>query len=127
MTDDTLSELFEKEVLSAGPAACLPANLEQKWLDVLVEQSDNASSESGDARMTELVTAVIRLLAHRQGRPNDEVRVTENDAIEHIDQYCFELLMEKACREIGMTPEPATLDTIFTPERNTIAIPHARP
>ena len=119
-------EQFEKEVLSAGAVACLPVNLEQRWLDLLCDQADATLRGTEASSVAELLAAVILILEHQRGLESGALKISESDLLECIDRYRIELFLEEAGRKSGPMPEPATLESMFTTQRDLISIQYGR-
>ena len=100
-----------QQVVLKGPRACLPANLSNRWLDILKEQAE-ASKQEQETDIAELVSAVLVILVHKQG--GTEISFTDTELQEYLDAYGLELSFESVSRRTSMDIEPATLNTILT-------------
>lgn len=112
MSEDELIQRFAAEILSAGPEGSLPCNLPDEWLDLLSRQSNDLGRNEDDPCITELVAAVIHVLAAKKGP--GEVNIQEAELMDCLEKYRLELSIEVISRRTNIKGEPATLETIFT-------------
>ena len=114
---------FNNEVLSYGPTAVLPQNLNSTWINKLQKMADDFldsnfalheckdPSEIGDPV---LMTCVYEILGFQQG---DRVDVSPKDMAEKMAIYSLSILMESVNRESDIRLEPPDLDNILSMER----------
>ena len=114
---------FNNEVLSYGPTAVLPQNLNSTWINKLQKMADDFldsnfalheckdPSEIGDPV---LMTCVYEILGFQQG---DRVDVSPKDMAEKMAIYSLSILMESVNRVSNIGLEPPDLDNILSMER----------
>ena len=114
---------FNNEVLSYGPTAVLPQNLNSTWINKLQKMADDFldsnfalheckdPSEIGDPV---LMACVYEILGFQQG---DRVDVSPKDMAEKMAIYSLSILMESVNRESDIGLEPPDLDNILSMER----------
>ena len=114
---------FNNEVLSYGPTAVLPQNLNSIWINKLQKMADDFldsnfalheckdPSEIGDPV---LMTCVYEILGFQQG---DRVDVSPKDMAEKMAIYSLSILMESVNRVSNIGLEPPDLDNILSMER----------
>ena len=114
---------FNNEVLSYGPTAVLPQNLNSTWINKLQKMADDFldsnfalheckdPSEIGDPV---LMACVYEILGFQQG---DRVDVSPKDMAEKMAIYSLSILMESVNRESSIVLEPPDLDNILSMER----------
>jgi len=112
MKDEELIQRFASEVLQAGPESSLPCNLSDEWLDVLSRQAEEIAEGKEEARMTELLAAVLHIIAAKRGR--EEVHIDEDELLDYLDRYRIELAIEAVSRRTDIKGQAADLQTIFT-------------
>jgi hypothetical protein len=114
---------FGNEVLSRGPDAVLPQNLNSKWLmriqkmadDFLDSHFQGGTCESAGFEADPVLSACVsEILRHIDG---GNVDVDEEAMFQYITLYALSITMETVRREkdIGMTLP--TVETIFDAER----------
>lgn len=115
----SLLKRFHAEVILGGAEACLPRNLSDEWLDLLIEAIDD-TLESAETdvparleRRAITVAVVIPLLRVKYATEREAVIPWEK-VHEHLQEYRIELNLELVHRLTEIKCEPATLDTIFT-------------
>ena len=97
-------------MLVRGAEACLPSNLDDRWLHELVCQGDVFFGHAEGASTAALLASVRCLLLRLRG-----ATFSEAELIEHVPPYYVELHLEKVGRRSASPPaRPATLDDIFT-------------
>lgn len=60
------------------------------------------------------VAIIIRILCGKNGENEREVRFSGKELLNFLDYLQFEIALEEIRRWTDMSPEPATLETIFT-------------
>jgi hypothetical protein len=114
---------FNNEVLSYGPTAVLPQNLNSTWFNKLQKMADDFldsnfalheckdPSEIGDPV---LMTCVYEITGFQQ---KDSADVSPKDMAEKMAIYSLSILMESVNRESNIGLEPPDLDNILSMER----------
>lgn len=107
---------FSKKVIKKGAVACLPANLDNLWLDWLVEELSFLKND-GDLPKYNVppscaISAVAKILMHRNR--SDELKIKDDELYEKLGEYLIEIELERMSRNTEIKYKPATLDTIFT-------------
>lgn len=107
------------EILSRGPEAVLPQNLDLEWLDRIQKMADeflDANFEGGDCRKANftadpiLSTCVLEILRHLEDGPVD---VEEKEMFEKLTLYALSVTVETVAKQAAISLEPPTLATIF--------------
>jgi hypothetical protein len=114
---------FSNEVLSYGPTAVLPQNLNMRWIKKLQKIADDFLDSNfslheckdprdiGDPVLTACVYEIIRF---QQGDTED---VSPQELAEKMAIYSLSVLMESVNRESNIGLEPPRLDNILSMER----------
>jgi hypothetical protein len=114
---------FNNEVLSYGPTAVLPQNLNSTWINNLQKIADDfldsnfSLHECKDPRDIGdpiLMACVYEILSFQQG---DRVDVSPKDLAEKMAIYSLSILMESVNRESNIGLEPPDLDTVLSMDR----------
>ena len=114
---------FNNEVLSYGPTAVLPQNLNSTWIHKLQKMSDDfldsnfALHECKDPRDIGdpvLMACVYEITGFQQ---KDRADVSPKDMAEKMAIYSLSILMESVNRESNIGLEPPNLDNILSMER----------
>ena len=114
---------FNNEVLSKGPAAVLPQNLDHAWLNRLEKVSEaflerNFSIDEcktpQDVADPLLSLCVYEILSHLKV---DKRRISTEDMIEKMTVYAISIIMETVNRESDIGLVPPDLDNILSVER----------
>ena len=114
---------FNNEVLSYGPTAVLPQNLNNTWMNKLQKIADDfldsnfSLHECKDPRDIAdpiLMACVYEILSFQQG---DRVDVSPKDLAEKMAIYSLSVLMESVNRESKIGLEPPDLDNVLSMER----------
>ena len=114
---------FSNEVLSKGPQAVLPHNLNVEWLTRIQKMVDDfldANFEEGDCRKVNytadpvLSACVSEILRHLSG---DSIDIQENDMFEKLTLYALSVTVESVAKEGDIKLQPPTLETIFDKQR----------
>jgi hypothetical protein len=114
---------FNNEVLSKGPAAVLPQNLNHAWLNRLEKVSEDFLEQNfsidecktpQDVADPLLSVCVYEILRHLDV---DKRSVTTDDMIEKMAIYAISIVMEVVNREADIGLEPPDLDNILSVER----------
>lgn len=102
------------EVLGQPPAAALPSNLTDFWLDAAlqsVEEVVNANATTDPAILRLPLTLVLHILAATQ--PGTDTEMSDEQLFWCLKRFRFELAMEKLRRWGVKLREAATEATIF--------------
>ena len=114
---------FNNEVLSNGPTAVLPQNLNSNWIKKLQKITDDfldsnfALDECKDPRDIGdpiLMTCVYEILGFQQ---RDSADVSTKEMAEKMAIYSLSILMESVNRESDIRLEPPNLDDILSMDR----------
>jgi len=114
---------FNNEVLSYGPAAVLPQNLNTVWLMKLQKVADefldsnfdlHECKDSKDVGDPVLMTCVYEILAYQAG---EHVDITPDDMAEKMTVYALSIIMEAVHRENNIGLELPNLDNILSIDR----------
>jgi len=114
---------FNNEVLSYGPTAVLPQNLNSTWIKKLQKITDDfldsnfALDECKDPRDIGdpiLMACVYEILGFQQ---RDSADVSPKEMAEKMAIYSLSILMESVNRESDIRLEPPNLDDILSMDR----------
>jgi hypothetical protein len=114
---------FNNEVLSYGPTAVLPQNLNSNWFKKLQKITDDfldsnfALDECKDPRDIGdpiLMACVYEILGFQQ---RDSADVSPKEMAEKMAIYSLSILMESVNRESDIGLEPPNLDDILSMDR----------
>ncbi|CAB1071668.1 hypothetical protein D1AOALGA4SA_1306 [Olavius algarvensis Delta 1 endosymbiont] len=114
---------FNNEVLSYGPTAVLPQNLNRVWITRLQKAADefldsnfdlNECKDPRDIGDPILMACVYEILAYQGG---EHVEVTPDAMAEKLTIYALAIIMESVHREEDIGLEMPDLDNILSMER----------
>lgn len=114
---------FNNEVLSYGPTAVLPQNLNHTWMKNLQKIADDfldsnfSLHECKDPRDVGdpiLMACVYEILSFQQ---EGRVEVSPKEMAEKMAIYSLSILMESVNRESDIGLEPPNLDNVLSMER----------
>ena len=114
---------FNNEVLSYGPTAVLPQNLNSSWIKKLQKMADDfldsnfALHECKDLRDIGdpiLMACVYEVLGFQQ---RDSADVSPKEMAEKMAIYSLSILMESVNRESNIGLEPPDLDNVLSMDR----------
>jgi hypothetical protein len=114
---------FNNEVLSYGPTAVLPQNLNTVWLMKLQKVADEFLDSNFDLHECKdprdvgdpiLMTCVYEILAYQAG---EHVDITPDDMAEKMTIYALSIIMEAVHRENNIGLEMPNLDNILSMDR----------
>lgn len=109
---------LKQEVLDHGPEATLPANLPDEWIKLLARDLDMLLNVDGGYEDHRYLTAPLAIITHilfgKKGENESSVSFSEEDLVKFLDYLRFEIALEEVRRWTDISPEPATLETIFT-------------
>lgn len=120
-----LAEL-NNDVLRHPADAALPCNLSDKWLTLLARDLEHCVGDSIGAPdaghyMAAPLAAILHLLSGKSDSASPPHRLEE--IYEYFKDYHVEITLEIVRRSTDITPEPATIETIFTDRRVRLAQP----
>lgn len=106
---------LKKDVLSREPAASLPCNLSDAWLDLVAESLeqilDGASPQSGQYLAGPLALVLHLLFGRLQ---SEELSIDDTLLLNYLCEYRLEVTLERVNRHTNVQTTSATLETIFT-------------
>lgn len=110
---------LKQEVLDHGPEATLPANLPDEWIKLLARDLDILLNVDGNGcedhrYLTAPLAIITHILFGKRGENESSVSFSEEDLVKFLDYLRFEIALEEVRRWTDISPEPATLETIFT-------------
>ena len=114
---------FNNEVLSYGPTAVLPQNLNSGWIKKLQKIADDfldsnfslhECKDPQDVGDPVLMSCVYEILAFQQA---DSVEVSPREMAEKMVIYSLSILMESVNRESDIGLDPPDLNNILSMER----------
>jgi len=114
---------FNNEVLSYGPTAVLPQNLNSAWIKRLQKIADDfldsnfSLDECKDPRDVGdpiLAACVYEILSYQRG---DNAEVSAKNLAEKMAIYSLSVLMESVDRESPIGLEPPNLDNVLSMDR----------
>jgi hypothetical protein len=114
---------FSNEVLSYGPTAVLPQNLNSEWIRNLQKLSEDFLDSNFDLYECKdpkdigdpvLMACVFEILNYQHG---DHVDVTPEEMAEKLTIYALSILMEAVQRETDIGVKPPNLDNILSMNR----------
>jgi len=114
---------FSNEVLSYGPTAVLPQNLNRTWIKKLQKIADDfldsnfslhECKDPRDVGDPVLMACVYEILGFQQG---DSVDVSPKEMAEKMAIYSLSILMECVNRESNIGLEPPDLDNVLSMDR----------
>ncbi len=114
---------FNNQVLSYGPAAVLPQNLNHIWLERLQKAADEFLDSNFDLHECKdpqdvgdplLMACVYEIVAYQTGETGG---LSIDDMAEKLTVYSITVIMEAVHREQDIGLEPPDLDNILSMER----------
>ncbi len=114
---------FNNEVLSYGPTAVLPQNLNTVWLMKLQKVADEFLDSNFDLHECKdprdvgdpiLMTCVYEIVAYQAG---EHVEITPDDMAEKMTIYALSIIMEAVHREDNIGLDMPNLDNILSLDR----------
>ncbi|CAB1057463.1 hypothetical protein D1BOALGB6SA_2216 [Olavius sp. associated proteobacterium Delta 1] len=114
---------FNNEVLSYGPTAVLPQNLNSGWITKLQKAADEFLDSNFDLHECKdprdvgdpiLMACVYEILAYQAG---EHVDVTPDDMAEKMTVYALSIIMEAVHREDDIGLEMPNLDNVLSLDR----------
>lgn len=125
MEQSDISKL-KKEVLDHGPEAALPENLPDVWVKLLARDLEMfregaGEDNEGHSYLTAPLAIIVHILFGRKGKNEHEISFSDKDLFNYLDYLQFEISLEEIRRWTDISPEPATLETIFTDRKVNIS------
>ncbi len=120
---ETSLSQFANEVLSKGPEAVLPQNLNSFWLKNIQKMADHyldTGFESNDCdKISSIEDPIVMACVYEIWRHQNqnEVQLPKNKLIKYATIYLVCVTMETVRRESGIRIELPTLDNIFSEDR----------
>ena len=114
---------FYNEVLSYGPVAVLPQNLNDIWLQSLQKAADDffdsnfrldECKEPTDIGDPILSACVLEILKYQHG---ENFKIDPKEMAEKVVVYALSIMMESVNRESDIGMDPPNLDDILSVER----------
>lgn len=111
---------LQYEVLSNGPTAVLPQNLNDRWLEILQEHADdflNANYDLDACRVPDdvdapMLTACVQALLSEQNLQLSDI--STHELAEKLTIYALWLTIETTGRDIDLPIHRPKVDTIFS-------------
>lgn len=114
---------FNNEVLSYGPSAVLPQNLNDEWIKVLQKMADDFLDTSFDLDECRdprdvgdpvLMACVYEIARYQDG---SEADYSSKEIAEKMVIYALAITMESVNRESNIDLEPPSLDNVLSMDR----------
>ena len=114
---------FNNEVLSYGPSAVLPQNLNAEWIKILQKMADDfldtnfdlyECNDPRDVGDPVLMACVYEIAKYQEG---DRVEYTSKEMAEKMVIYSLAITMESVNRESNIGLEPPNLDNVLSMDR----------
>ena len=114
---------FNNEVLSYGPTAVLPQNLNSSWIMKLQNAAEEFLDSNFDLHECKdprdvgdpiLMACVYEIIAFQSG---EYAEISTNDMAEKMTIYALSIIMEAVHREEDIGLEPPDLDNILSVDR----------
>ena len=114
---------FNNEVLSSGPSAVLPQNLNDEWIKILQKTVDDfldtnfdldECKDPRDVGDPVLMACVYEIAKYQDGNKTD---YTSKEMAEKMVIYALAITMETVNRESNIELEPPSLDNVLTMDR----------
>jgi hypothetical protein len=114
---------FNNEVLSYGPSAVLPQNLNAEWIKVLQKMADDfldtnfdlyECNDPRDVGDPVLMACVHEIARYQEGNKAD---FTSKEMAEKMVIYALAITMESVNRETNIGLEPPSLDNVLSMDR----------
>jgi hypothetical protein len=105
---------LKKQILDKEPAAALPCQLSDYWLDQ-VEESLEQVLENPDIDAGSYLAGPLALVVHIlfARTASHELEVSHSQLYECLRSYRIEVALEAVSRRTNVKSAPASLDTIF--------------
>jgi len=106
---------LKKQILDKEPAAALPCQLSDYWLDQVAESLERVL-EDPDIDSGSYLAGPLALVVHIlfAGTATHELEISHSQLYECLRSYQIEVALEAVSRRTNVKTTPASLDTIFT-------------
>ena len=114
---------FNNEVLSYGPSAVLPQNLNSEWITILQKMADDFLDTNFDLQECKnpqdmgdpvLMACVYEIAGYQNEK---KVDFTPKEMAEKVAIYALAITMESVNRESNIELEPPNLDNVLSMDR----------
>ena len=114
---------FNNEVLSYGPSAVLPQNLNSEWITILQKMADDFLDTNFDIQECKnpqdmgdpvLMACVYEIAGYQNEK---KVDFTPKEMAEKVAIYALAITMESVNRESNIELEPPNLDNVLSMDR----------
>lgn len=114
---------FNNEVLSFGPSAVLPQNLNGEWINILQKMADDFLDTNFDLQECKnprdigdpvLMACVYEIAGYQNDK---KVDFTPKEMAEKVAIYALAITMESVNRESNIELEPPNLDNVLSMDR----------
>ena len=114
---------FNNEVLSYGPDAVLPQNLNSEWIKILQKMADDFLDTNFDLQECKdprdvgdpvLMACVYEIARYQDG---EKVDLTAREMAEKVVIYALAITMESVNRESNIELKPPNLDNVLSMDR----------
>ncbi len=114
---------FNNEVLSYGPNAVLPQNLNDEWLQILQKMADDfldtnfdldVCNEPGDVGDPILLACIYEIARYQDG---PQTNYSDKELAEKMVVYALAIMMESINRESHIGLAPPDLDNVLSVDR----------
>ena len=114
---------FNNQVLSYGPSAVLPQNLNGEWIKILQQMADDFLDTNFDLEVCKdprdvgdavLMACVYEIVRYQDG---EKAEFTSKEIAEKMVIYSLAITMESVNRESNIGLEPPSLDNILSMDR----------
>lgn len=114
---------FNNQVLSHGPDAVLPQNLNDEWLNILQNMAEDFLNSSYDLeeckKPEDIADPILSVCVSEilRSHPNDIIDISIEEMLERVTIYSLSLIMEAVDRESDIGLEKPTLNNILSWDR----------
>ena len=114
---------FSNEVLSYGPDAVLPQNLNTQWLNILQKMAEDFIGSNYDLeeckKPEDIADPILSVCVSEilRSQHDDKTDISTEEMLEKISIYSISLIMEAVDRESDIGIEQPTLEDILSWDR----------
>jgi hypothetical protein len=114
---------FSNQVLSQGPDAVLPQNLNAEWLNILQKMAEDFLDSSYDLeeckKPEDIADPILSVCVSEilRSHPGDIIDISIEEMLERVTIYSLSLIMESVDRESEIGLEKPTLNNILSWDR----------
>ena len=114
---------FSNEVLSYGPDAVLPQNLNTQWLNILQKMAEDFIGSNYDLeeckKPQDIADPILSVCVSEilRSQHDDKTDISTEEMLEKISIYSISLIMEAVDRESDIGIEQPTLEDILSWDR----------